>query len=132
LFNTGGVPRICCLRRRPEAAAARTVLPAASAALENDPAKVLQMVEAGEGLCADELSGRDRAGQVAWGAWFDYEAQVRQCKDTVAPSPEAERRYVDTSRAAFDVPPGLCERPANDRPSTTFPVEAPGRRPGRR
>jgi hypothetical protein len=33
------------------------------AALENDPAKVLQMVEAGEGLRADELSGRDQAGR---------------------------------------------------------------------
>jgi hypothetical protein len=67
MFNTGDVPPFtacgvdpkllrrvpCCLRHQ--------------AAFEYDPAKVLQMVEAGEGLRADELSGRDQAGQAAWG-----------------------------------------------------------------
>jgi hypothetical protein len=55
-------------------------------------------------------------------AWSDYEPRVWECKDTAAPNPEAERRYVETLRAAFDVPPGLCEWPVHDRPSTTFPL----------
>jgi hypothetical protein len=42
-------------------------------------------------------------------------------KDTAA-NLGAERRYVDTLRAVFDVPPGLCEWPAYDRPSTTVPL----------
>jgi hypothetical protein len=105
MFNTGDVPPYTVCGRRPEAAAARTVRPAASGRARNDPAKVLQMVEAGEGLRADELSGGDRAGRAVWGAWFDCEPRVREWKDTAAPNPEAERRYVDTLRAAFDVPP---------------------------
>jgi hypothetical protein len=65
MFTTGDVPplrppastRSCC---------GATVPPAAhQAARENDPAKVLQMVEAGGGLRADELSGRDQVGQAA-------------------------------------------------------------------
>ena len=80
------------------------------------------MVEAGEGLRADELSGRDQAGRAAWGRLVRLRTAVREWKDTAAPNREAECRYVDTLRAAFDVPPGPCEWPAYDRPSTTFPL----------
>jgi hypothetical protein len=125
MFNTGNVSRFTASGVDPKLLRRVPYRLRHQAALENDPAKVLQMVEAGEGLRADELSGRDQAGQAAWGAWFDDEPRVREWKDTAAPNSEAERRYVDTLRAAFDVPPGLCEWPAYDRPSTTFPVDAP-------
>jgi hypothetical protein len=63
------------LRRRPKLLRRVPYCLRHQAALENDPAKVLQMVEAGEGQRADELSGRDQAAQAAWAAWFDCEPQ---------------------------------------------------------
>ena len=62
-----------------------------------------------------------RPGRAAWGAWFDTNRGVPEWKDTAA-NLGAERGYVDTLRASFDVPPGRCEWPVYDRPSTTFPL----------
>jgi hypothetical protein len=87
------------------------------------------MVEAGEGLRADELSGRDQARPRGVGQPGSTEPRGARVKGHRG-QPGAERRYVDTLRAAFDVPPGLCEWPAYDRPSTTFPLTLrPGARP---
>ena len=70
------------------------------------------------------MSSPAGTGPAGWrgGAWFDCEPRVREWKDTAAPNREAERRYVDTLRAAFDVPPGLYEWPVCARPSSTFPL----------
>jgi hypothetical protein len=54
-------------------------------------------------------------------AWFDCEPRLREWKDTAAPN-GGRAPLLDTLRAAFDVPPGLCEWPVYDRPSTTYPL----------
>jgi hypothetical protein len=77
MFNTGDVPPFTGCSVDPKLLRRVPYCLRHQAALENDPAKVLQMVEAGGGLRADELSCRDRAGQAVWGAWFDCEPRVR-------------------------------------------------------
>ena len=60
MFNTGDVPPFTACGVDPKLLRRVPYCLRHQAALENDPAKVLQMVEAGEGLRADELrrSGR--------------------------------------------------------------------------
>ena len=69
MFNTGDVPPFTACGVDPKLLRRVPYCLRHQAALENDPAKVLQMVEAAEGLRADELRRRTYNFPVDAPAW---------------------------------------------------------------